>query len=256
MKIGVALAGGVARGMAHIGVLQVLEEHGIFPDMYAGTSAGSIVGAAAASGLTGYEIQRIAENTEWWFLAKRIPFGRWLLSSEGIETWLESILGIQTFDQLTKPLAVVTVDFITGKEIVYSSGSLLRSVRASCSLPGVYEPVELDGRPLVDGGMVRNLPVTPIRNLGAGFVVAVDLHSHVLDVALPRNSIGGLLRASNILMRPQEEAEGAKADVVVRPHLARLSPVAFKDVGAFVQAGRAAAQEQIPLIMKQIAEVK
>ncbi len=256
LKIGIALAGGVARGLAHIGVLQVLEEHGIIPDMYAGTSAGSVVGAAAAAGLTGYELQQIAQETEWWFLAKRIPFGRWLLSSEGIETWLADIVGVATFEQLRKALAVVAVDFASGREVVFTSGPLLPVVRASCSIPGVYEPVHVADRLLVDGGLVRNLPVTPVRELGADFVIAVDLHSHVLDIALPENSIGGLLRASNILMRPQEEAEGAKADVVIRPHLAALGPLAFREVSAFVKAGRTAAIQAVPAILEHLAEMK
>ncbi len=256
MKVGMALGGGVARGLAHIGVMQILEEHGVVPQCLAGTSAGSIMGAALASGLSSHELQHLAEKAEWWFLARPVPFGRGMLSSEGIEKWVLKMLPVAAFEDLEHPLAVVAADFASGAEVVLREGDLAHAVRASCTIPGVYEPVERDGRHLIDGGVVRNLPVTTVRELGADFVVAVDLHSDALQGEIPKHPIGSLLRTANIMMRPSEEAELRQADVAIQPRLGHMSPLAFRDTAEFVRLGREAAVKVLPDLLGRLADAR
>src|SRR5580658_1536689 len=174
-KIGIALGGGFARGMAHIGVLKVLEEEGIPVRMIAGTSVGALMGAAYCSGLTIAELEEIAHKVRF------TTFARWTISRYGFATtdrmvsFLTRILKVQTFEELRIPLAVTATDFKTGGGAVFTSGPIIDPVRASCAYPGMFLPVEIDGRCLVDGMLSYPVPSLPLRNLGVDRVLAVHL---------------------------------------------------------------------------------
>src|SRR5208283_456227 len=165
--IGIALGGGFARGLAHIGVLKVLEEEGIPVRMIAGTSVGAIMGAAYCSGLTIAELEELAHKVRF------TTFARWTLSRYGFATndrmvaFLKQNLKVQTFEELRIPLGVTATDFNTGKGTVFSSGSIIDPVRASCAYPGMFLPVEIRGRWLVDGMLSYPVPVVPVREMGA-----------------------------------------------------------------------------------------
>jgi NTE family protein len=178
-KIGYALGGGAARGMFHIGVLGVLEEHGITPDIIAGTSIGSIIGALYASGLSTKELKQIACSISWrqvMHLTDIVALPKsGLIQGRRIVALLKSILGEISFPQLKYRYAAVAADLYTGQQVVFTEGSLIEAIRASISIPGIFTPVHHKGRYLVDGGLVNVVPVSVCRDLGADFVIGVNV---------------------------------------------------------------------------------
>src|ERR1700683_2326370 len=191
-KIGIALGGGFARGMAHIGVLKVLEEEGIPVSMVAGTSVGAIMGAAYCSGLTIAELEEIAHKVRF------ATFARWTLSRLGFAStdrmaaFLKQTLKVHTFEELRIPLAVTATDFKTGGGAVFSSGPIIDPVRASCAYPGMFLPVEIKGSWLVDGMLSHPVPTRPLRDMGADRVLGVHLKGQWSKDGAPRHSFDGL----------------------------------------------------------------
>jgi NTE family protein len=174
-RVGLALGGGGARGMAHVGVIRVLERAGIAVDCIAGTSAGSLVGVAYAAGLNSDQLLEMALRMRWRDILQPVWPRQGFISFAKLESFLARSLGDLTFADLKIPYAAVTADLATGKQVVLREGRVARAVRASCSVPGIATPVEIDGRLLVDGGVVNNLPISVVRNLGADVVIAVGL---------------------------------------------------------------------------------
>jgi NTE family protein len=178
MKIGYALGGGAARGLSHIGVLKVLEEHGIFPDIIAGTSVGAIVGALYAGGYKPSEIESLILGMDWKQLVSLVDMTlprTGLLQGKRVLTLLKSVLRDLTFSQLRWEFACVATDIIDGKQVVLRDGSLIDAVRASISIPGIFTPVTIKGRFLVDGGLINTVPVSVCRDMGAGYVIGVNV---------------------------------------------------------------------------------
>jgi NTE family protein len=178
MKIGYALGGGGARGLAHIGVLKVLEEHGIFPDVVTGTSVGAIVGALYSGGYKPGEIEKLVLGLDWKKLIQLVdmtPPLRGLLQGKRFVLLLKSILGDLTFAQLKYAFACVATDINNGELVVLRDGSLIDAVRASISIPGVFTPVAIKGRYLVDGSLINAVPVSVCRDLGAKYVIGVNV---------------------------------------------------------------------------------
>jgi NTE family protein len=176
-RIGYALGGGAARGLFHIGVLGVLEEHGIYPDVIAGTSMGAIIGALYASGLSAGELKKMAIDLDWKQIIRMtdiaLPFNG-LIQGKKITALLRSILKDKDFDQMKKEFACVATDLTTGEEVVMDHGSLIEAVRASISIPLIFTPVKAGGRFLVDGGLVNVVPVSVCRDMGATFIIGVN----------------------------------------------------------------------------------
>ncbi|HXA05544.1 MAG TPA: patatin-like phospholipase family protein, partial [Bryobacteraceae bacterium] len=185
--IGLALGGGFARGIAHVGVLKVLEEEGIPVRMIAGTSVGALIGAAYCSGVTIAELQEVAYKVRF------TTFARWTLSRYGFATndrmvsFLTRTLKVQTFEELRIPLGVTATDFNTGEGMVFTSGSIIDPVRASCAYPGMFLPVEIRGRWLVDGMLSNPVPTRPLRAMGAERVLAVQLKGQWSKTTAPRH---------------------------------------------------------------------
>jgi NTE family protein len=177
-KIGYALGGGAARGLSHIGVLKVLDEHKIFPDLIAGTSMGAVIGALYASGLKAIDIEQVVLRVNWKRLMfptnMTLPLGG-ITQGKRVISLLKSILGDITFSRLQYDFVCVTTDIITGEQVVLRNGSLIDSIRASMSIPGIFTPVMIDGRYLVDGGLVNEVPVSVCRVMGAGYVIGVNV---------------------------------------------------------------------------------
>ena len=177
-KIGYALGGGAARGLSHIGVLKVFEEHGIFPSVITGTSVGALVGALYAGGISVGDIERLALRLSFGRLALMaditLPFSG-LIGGRRVTSLLKSFLGDLTFSQLKYDFACVATDINTGEQVVLREGSLIEAVRASISLPGIFTPVKVKGRYLVDGGLVNEVPVSVCRDMGAGYVIGVNV---------------------------------------------------------------------------------
>lgn len=178
-KLGYALGGGAARGLFHIGVLSVLEEYGITPDIIAGTSIGSIIGAMYASGLKTSDLKQIACSIDWKQVVRLTDIGvlpkGGLIQGRRIVSLLKSIIGDISFSQLKCNYAVVAADLYTGQQVVFTKGSLIEAIRASISIPGIFAPVHYEGCYLVDGGLVNVVPVSVCRDLGADFVIGVNV---------------------------------------------------------------------------------
>src|SRR5689334_19143577 len=217
-RIGLALGGGAARGFAHIGVIQVLEEAGIRPDLVVGTSAGSLVAALYASGKNGAELSRLAlamdesAITDWAF-----P-GRGLIRGEGLARYVRDNTGGRTIEQLPMPLGIVATDLDSGEGTLFQRGDLGTAVRASSAVPAVFQPVRIGTREYVDGGLVSPVPVRFARQMGAELVIAVDI-STTPDGNPTGDMMRLLLQTFAIMGRSINRFELKEADVVLRPKL-------------------------------------
>ncbi len=250
-KVGLALCGGVAYGVAQIGVLKALEEAGIKVDCLAGTSSGAIIAAAYASGLPVSRIAEIGINTNWGELFSFRPSRKGLVSSGPIAEYIRKYLKVDNFEQLKKPLAVVATDICSGEEVIFTRGALDKAVRASCSIPGIYSPVELDGRQLADGGMAENVPVKALKSIGADVVIAVNLFGHHQVFPPASNVFQILMRVWYFFVR-EESAWREQCDVILEPDLRMFDLFDFSDGKAIIAAGEKEAKRQMPKIKQVI----
>lgn len=253
-KVGIALSGGAARGFAHLGVLKVLAENDIPIDYIAGTSAGSIAGACFAAGLSIEEIAEIGKKMTWFKTTGFSYSPKGFLSNIGLGSFLSASLPHKNFEDLPIPFAAVTCDLETGEEVVLKDkGDLVTAVRASCAIPGVFVPVEIDGRRLFDGGVVANVPTKAVRGLGAEIIIAVDvLASGASYWGTPSTLVGIFFQSTMMLLRAASKAHHYRADVVIIPQIAHLRPDEIGKMDEFIKAGEAAAREKIDDIKKLI----
>jgi len=248
--IGVALGGGFARGLAHIGVLKVLEEEGIPVRMIAGTSVGAIMGAAYCSGLTIEELEEIAHKVRF------TSFARWTLSRYGFATndrmvsFLARTLKVQTFEELRIPLSVVATDFNTGKGAVFSSGSIIDPVRASCAYPGMFLPVEIRGSWLVDGMLSHPVPTRPLREMGAERVLAVHLRGQWSKTSAPRHFFDVIGQSFAIAQDMTSSLWRSAADVIIEPDVAGFDYDDFKRADELIRVGELAMRRALPEVHK------
>jgi NTE family protein len=243
-KVGLALSGGAARGIAHVGVLRVLEQHHIPIDFIAGTSAGALVGGALAAGMSIDEIEQIGRHLRW------RDMGRMTLSRLGIQTnarmeeFMRARLPVQRFEDLPIPFAAVTTDLHTGSAVILSGeGDLPFAIRASCAIPGWYVPVtDEHGRQLVDGGLVANIPSAAARSLGADIVIAVDVNFEGAKfLGQPQSAIGVLLQSMMVVQRTASAHQLQDADVVVRPKVGHIRWDEMTRSDELIKAGAEAA---------------
>jgi len=248
--IGVALGGGFARGIAHIGVLKVLEEEGIPVRMIAGTSVGAIMGAAYCSGLTIEELEKLAHTVRF------TTFARWTLSRYGFASndrmvsFLSRTLKVQTFEELRIPLGVTATDFNTGKGAVFSSGSIIDPVRASCAYPGMFLPVEIRGSWLVDGMLSYPVPTLPVREMGAERVLAVHLKGQWSKTSAPRHYFDVIGQSFAIAQEMMSSVWRSAADVVIEPDVAGFDYDDFKRAGELIRVGELAMRRALPEVRK------
>src|ERR1039457_4170984 len=248
--IGVALGGGFARGIAHIGVLKVLEEEGIPVRMVAGTRVGAIMGAAYCSGLTIEELEALAHKVRF------TNFARWTLSRYGFATtdrmisFLNRTLKVQTFEELRVPLAVTATDFSTGGGAVFTSGPIIDPVRASCAYPGMFLPVEIDGRCLVDGMLSYPVPSRPLRDMGADRVLAVHLKGQWSKSCAPRHFFDVIGQSFAIAQDMMSPTWRNAADLVIEPDVAGFDYDDFKRAGELIRVGELAMRSALPEVRK------
>ncbi|MBI5785499.1 MAG: patatin-like phospholipase family protein [Rhodocyclales bacterium] len=221
VKIGLALGGGAARGFAHIGVIKALEAQGIVPDIIVGTSAGAVVGSLYASGRSGFELQQTAlDMTEKQVVGWAWPNRGWM-DGEVLQNFINKAVGNRPLEALPRRIAVVAVDLRSGEPMLFGSGNTGMAVRASAAVPGVFQPVAISGREYVDGGVVSPVPVRYARQLGATFVIAVDISQRPQD-GTTDTTLDVLLQAVTIMGKTISQYETAEADVVIRPVTAGL----------------------------------
>jgi len=252
-RIGIALGGGFARGLAHIGVLKVLEENHIPIDFVAGTSVGSVVGAGYCSGVSPKELEEIAR------MVRFRDFARWTLSRLGLASndrmvrFLDKFLKVRTFEELRIPLAVTATDFATGDAVVLRSGALVEAVRASCAYPGMFLPVSANGRLLVDGMLAYPVPTVPVRELGAERVIAVYLSAHWVNLKGPRHVFDVIGQCFSIAQQRMCEVWQASSDLIIQPDVSGFSYDAFDHAAELIAAGEAAARQTLPILKQWIA---
>jgi NTE family protein len=248
--IGVALGGGFARGIAHIGVLRVLEQEGIPIRLVAGTSVGALIGACYCSGLTLAEMEEVARNTRF------TSFARWTLSRYGFASndrmisFLTRTLKVKTFEELQIPLGVTATDFITGEGVVFHSGSIVGPVRASCAYPGMFQPVEIRGRYLVDGMLSHPVPARPLREMGAERVIAVHLKGTWANGGPPRHLFDVIGQSFAIAQDAMSFSWRSAADLVVEPDVAGFGYDDFKRSADLIAAGENAMRAALPTVRK------
>ena len=250
-RIGLALGGGAARGFAHIGVIQVLEEAGIKPDLVAGTSAGSLVAAMYASGKSGQEMAALAHTmdegmlTDWSFPA------RGLIRGEALARYAREQTGGRSIEQMKMPLGIVATDLDSGAPILFQRGDTGAAVRASSAVPAMFQPVRIGAREYVDGGLVSPVPVRFARQMGAEMVIAVDISSPP-DGNATSDVMKMLLQTFAIMGRSINQFELKDADVVLRPALAGVSSADFSARLKAIQAGRDVALKLLPELKARI----
>ncbi|WP_349815940.1 patatin-like phospholipase family protein [Curvibacter sp. CHRR-16] len=246
-KVGLALGGGAARGFAHVGVIQVLEENGITPNLVAGTSAGSLVAALYASGKTGRQLQQVAEGMDESTIADwTLPlFNRGLLRGEALAKFVNNQVGNKLMEEMPVPLGILATDLSTGNEVLFRRGDTGTAVRASSSVPGVFQPVKIAGHDYVDGGLVAPVPVSAARKMGADLVIAVDISSPP-EGAPTNGTLEVLLQTFTIMGKSINQFELQKADVVVRPVLTGIGSSDFTARKRSIEAGRQAMLKALP----------
>lgn len=258
IRIGLALGGGAARGFAHIGVIKALEAHGIHADLVAGTSAGSVVAALYASGMNGLQMNKAALKLDEASISDwAMPFrSRGLLKGVALENYLNTTLGNRKIEQFKLPLGIVATDLRTGEPILFQRGNAGQAVRASCSVPSIFEPVKIGGHEYVDGGLVSPVPAAFAHKMGADFVIAVDISSRP-ESGVTSSSFDMLMQTFTIMGQTIKAYELDKyADVVIRPNLAKMGGADFADRNSAILAGEEAVQAAWPEIQRKLAAAR
>jgi len=252
-RIALVLGGGAAKGFAHIGVIKALEAQGIQPEIIVGTSAGSLVGVLYAAGNDGFALQRIAlDLNESMFSDYSLP-DRGFLKGEALQQFVNKTVQNRPLDKLNRTVAVVATDLQSGDLVAFQRGDTGMAVRASSAVPGIFQPVRINGRDYVDGGLVSPVPVKLARRLGADIVIASDISAKpslrpvegTMDILLQTFTIMGNTIAS-------EELSGA--DVVVKPDITKLNSTDFQSRHLAILEGEQAGQAAIPQLRQKLAE--
>jgi NTE family protein len=251
--IGLALGGGFARGYAHLGVLQVFEEQGIPVSCIAGSSVGSILGAAYASGAA---LNRIVDKCRE---IRFRDFARWrvsrfgLASNDRLGALVQRFFDSRQFEDLLIPTAIVATDLGSGDPVIFKQGSLADAIRASCAFPGLFEPIQIGTRYLADGGLVAPVPTRAARELGAEIVVGVSVGMHDGQGGAPTNIFQVVSRAVSAAQKHQLESWERHADIVLRPHVQSLAWDDFERIDEAMESGASAARSALPQLRKLLA---
>ena len=252
LKVGVALSGGTAKTIAHIGVLEALEDAGIPISCVAGTSGGAVIGALYCAGFSIADLKALARGVRWKNLA-RLSFPRLgLLSNDTIKRFLSDLLGNRTFDQLQTPLVVVGTNLLTGDRALFTAGSVALAAQVSSTIPQLFAPVEIDGEMYVDGGMVEFLPLGALRDtFQPDVAIGVNLGMRG-RLPRPRNLIHMAMLLGTIVSRRSAKRTEEMADVIIRPDTRLFHPFDLDASAGLIDAGREAALEEVPRLLEVI----
>jgi NTE family protein len=254
VRVGLALGGGAARGFAHIGVIKALEARNVKVDLLSGTSAGSVIAALSASGMNGIAINKLALTMDEASISDwAMPFRtRGFLQGVALQNYLNKTLDNKPIEKMAKPLGIVATDLKTGQPILFRRGNTGIAVRASCSVPSIFEPVKIGGHEYVDGGLVSPVPAAFARKMGADFVIAVDISARP-ETALTQSSFDVLMQTFTIMGQTIKAYELDKyADFVIRPNLAAMSGSDFSQRNAAILAGEEAVARIWPDLQRQL----
>jgi NTE family protein len=252
--VGLALGGGFARGFAHLGVLQVLEQHQIPISHIAGTSVGSILGAAYASGAPLARIMETCRTLRFRDIARWRVSRLGLASNQRLGDLIGRVFESRQFEDLRIPLAVVATDLSSGEPVIFTQGNLVDAIRASCAFPGLFEPVQIGTRCLADGGLVAPVPTQAARDLGATSVIGISVGMQDGHHGAPTNIFQVVSRAVNAAQKHQLEVWERHADLVLRPDVQSLAWDDFDRADEAIQAGAATARRALPRIEKLLGQ--
>jgi NTE family protein len=256
-KIALVLGGGAARGFAHVGVIRVLEREKIPIDMVIGTSVGSLIGAIYANDLNSFELEWTAfslEKDDVFDYALMSAFtGMGPVKGDKLEEFVKKKIPVANIENLKLPYAAVATDLNRGTRVVLDRGSVARAVRASSAIPGVFSPVEYQGRLLVDGGVVDNIPISVARAKGADIVIAVDISENVTNFNIT-NLVDVMLQSVNIMFSENVGYRKKDADVLITPNVGNVGMLDFSQKKRCMQAGIEAAERAMPGIKKKMEE--
>ncbi|MEY2800730.1 MAG: hypothetical protein RL513_314 [Pseudomonadota bacterium] len=255
IRIGIALGGGAAKGFAHIGVIKILEANGYAPAVVAGTSSGSIVGALYASGMNAFELQERAVALDETRIRDLQLSTSGLLIGQKLEDYVNEQVRRQPLERLAKPFVAVATRLEDGERTFFAQGNTGQAVRASSSVPGVFQPVAIGRHRYVDGGVVSPVPVDAARELGADLVIAVDISSKARGQA-PTGMLGTLSQAITIMGQRLGQAELARADVIVRPQVLDIGGTDFTQRANAMLEGERAALAAMPQIRERVAQLQ
>jgi NTE family protein len=254
-RIALVLGGGAARGFAHVGVIKALEAAGINPEIVVGTSAGSLVGALYAGGYNGFELQRLALAMDESAVSDWSLPDRGVIKGEALQNYVNTTLAHRPIEKLPKALAIVATDLQSGEAFVFRAGNTGLAVRASSSFPGVFQPVRIDGRDYVDGGLVSPVPVRVARGLGADIVIAVDISSKP-QFAPTSSSLEVLMQTFNIMGHTIASHELPLADLVIRPTVQGIGGADFQAKHLAILEGERAAAAGLPALRARIEALR
>jgi NTE family protein len=254
-KIALVLGAGASKGFAHIGVLKVLESNNVPVHMIVGTSAGSFVGSLYAYGYNAFELQKLSFAIERDDIIDFTIPDNGFIKGEKLEGYINQMLGNRPMEKLKIPFYAVATDIQSGREVVFGSGNTGTAVRASCSIPGIFRPVNISGRMYVDGGVVSPVAVEAARRLGADVVIAVDVSGDV-EASAPNGTIETLLQAINIMYSKLAAIQLSEADVVIKPRVGYIGSADFSKRHEATLEGEKAALEALPKIQEILNKLK
>ncbi|MEO6227069.1 MAG: patatin-like phospholipase family protein [Thermomonas sp.] len=257
IKVGIALGGGAAKGFAHIGVIKMLEANGITPVVVSGTSAGSVVGALYASGMDAFAMQENAFALDESKIRDVSLFSGGVLKGQKLQDYVNQLVGDRPIEKLRKPLAVVATKLETGERTVFVRGNTGQAVRASSAIPGVFEAVEIGKSHYIDGGVTSPVPVDAARQLGAEFVIAVDISSKASgSIASSTSMLGNINQSIRIMGQKLGALELQRADIVIRPNVNDIGPTDFEQKNRAILEGERAALAAMPRIKAKLAQLQ
>jgi NTE family protein len=250
-KVGLALSGGSALGISHIGAIKALSEHKIPIDCVSGTSAGAIAAVGVAFGVPIKKMIGISKQLSWEAVSEfgYSKFG--LNSNEPVSDVIREMIGRARIEDARIPLAIVATNIDTGEKVIFRRGSVAEAVMASTCLPGLFIPVKIKGKKLVDGGLVENLPLSPLKKMGAEVRIGVDL-GHWRTYPKTKNVIDVISNSYSILIKPQCMMKDQDVEVLIEPHLEKFTSSDFDKIDALMEAGYRATKLSIPDIRKQL----
>lgn len=250
-KIALVLGGGAARGFAHIGVIKMLESQGIVPDYVVGTSAGAVVGSLYAGGFDAFAMQKIAQQLDETIFADWTLGGRGFLKGEALQDFINQYLNRRPLEKLRIPFGTVATDLHSGERVVFRSGDTGMAVRASAAVPGIFQPVQISGKSYVDGGLTSPIPVRAAREMGADFVIAVDISA--IAEGQPVDSMSSILwQTTTIMGSVIGKTELAGANIVIRPRLPYVKSWDFTARHDAMLEGERAALAALPAIRQKL----
>jgi NTE family protein len=250
--IGLVLGGGAAKGFAHIGVIKALEAQGIAPDLVIGTSAGALVGALYAAGKSGFELQTLAIPFNEGLVSDWVLPDRGLIRGDALAKFINATVDNRPLEKLPRKFGVVATDLASGEPVVFRTGDTGTAVRASSSVPGLFQPVLIRGHEYVDGGLSSPVPVRFARQMGATFVIAVDISDKPANSSI-KSTVDILLQTVTIMGQTIARYELAQADVVIRPDTSQLGVVDFTTRHNAVLEGEKAMALQMPALKAKLA---